>query len=357
MSSNTTLDTTPHNEPPVWFDTLRASLLFVSVFLIITGNVLCIFVVRRSTKMRKVSRIFILSLAVADLCGGVFSGVPLLATEATAHWIPDIILGIFCKVSCIASIVFNGASFLSLLTVTLDCYVAVEKPLRYPSLLTARRAYAITLFIWLVMSCIAILYTVGFGAVSHLKKEWHWCVLDVNFLRSYSYIMLLVAYCGMTIVVPLVLSMALYGRIRVIIRRHNVTHLARAAQTGYSAHHQQRPEGAKSLTTFLIVCCGGAMSSLPLVIIMSYSHWTGNYSMYTISTAMVLHTCNNLLNVLVHVRRNKEFRTTASRLRCRCRNRQDGPRGTVPNSFLLTSTSDPVAKENSERIITCKARR
>ena len=331
MGSNST-EVLPN--PPFWFDILRGVLLSTSIFFIITGNIFCSFVIRGSPQMRKVSRIFILSLIIADLCAGAFSGGALLVTLIVAHWIIHIVSEVLCKLYFITGILFNGASFISLLMVIIDCYVAIEKPLRYPSILTARRAYTITITIWIVMLGVAVAYGVSFGAVRHFEEAWHWCILDMNFYKNDSYLLLLILYCLFTVILPLAVTVCIYARIRQIVSRH-MARLARITPAGHPFHH--RSNDSKSLTTFLIVSCGVALTSLPLSIIMLYSHWTGDYSIYGTSAAMVLRSCNNLLNVFVHIRRNKEFRTTATRILCRRRNRGNESSGTATNSTQLSN--------------------
>ncbi len=164
-------------------------------------------------------------------------------------------------------------------------------------------------------------------------------LVDNNSLSNESYTSLLVIYLALTVILPLFVTIVLYSRIRLIVRRH-MARIAQITPAGHPLNH--RSSDSKSLTSFLMVSCGVTLTSLPLSIIMLYSHWTGNYSVYWISAATVLCSCKNLLNVLVHIRRNKEFRTTASRLLCRLRNRQDNSTGAVPNSTQLTSIATAV---------------
>ncbi|XP_038053959.1 alpha-1A adrenergic receptor-like [Patiria miniata] len=311
MTFNSTVDGLDYKSPPPWFDVLRISSLSIVVFFIVSGNIFCFFVIQSSRQMRKVSRIFIVSLIVADLCAGLFSSGSLLATVAVGHLVPVDIAEGLCKAYFMGGILFNGGSFISLLTLICDCYIALEKPLRYPSLLTARRAYNIVWSFWILMVSVTVAYGVYFGTLPHHRSEWHWCLAGISPSKIEPYILLLLLYASGTVVLPLAVTFVLYGRIRLIVHRHKAR-LARITPPGHPS--QQRSNETKSLTTFLMVNCGAALTSLPLSVLLVYSYWTREFSLYGISAAMIVRSCSNLLNVLVHTRRNGEFRSTVARV-------------------------------------------
>ncbi|XP_022106463.1 adenosine receptor A2a-like [Acanthaster planci] len=310
MKSSSTVNGLDRSPPP-WFDTVRVSMLSITLFLILAGNIFCFFVIRSSPQLRKVSRIFIVSLVMADLCAGAFPGSSLLTTAAAGHLVPAGVAEGLCKAYFMGGILFNGGSFISLFCLICDCYIAIEKPLRYPSLLTARRAYNIIWSCWLLMITVTVAYGVYFGTLPHHQPDWRWCLVRVSSLKKDPYILVLLVHTSVTVVLPLTVTFALCVRIRLIVHKHEIR-LARFTPPGHPCRH--RSSDTTSLTTFLMVNCGAALTSLPLSVLLAYSYWTGDFSMYGISTAMIVRSCSNLLNVLAHTRRNGEFRAAAARI-------------------------------------------
>ncbi|XP_063233343.1 octopamine receptor Oamb [Bacillus rossius redtenbacheri] len=133
-----------------WVDPgLLASLLVLGVIdvMVVVGNCLVIAAVFMSSKLRSVTNLFIVSLAVADLMVGV-AVLPFSAMwEVFKVWIFG---DVWCAVWLALDVWMCTASILNLCAISLDRYLAVTRPVTYPSLMSPARAKALIAGVWVL---------------------------------------------------------------------------------------------------------------------------------------------------------------------------------------------------------------
>lgn len=127
--------------------------LVVFVVFGVLGNILVILSVLFHHHWRSVTHYFIANLAAADLL--LSSAVlPFSATaEALGRWVFG---RSFCSVWAALDVLCCTASILSLCVISIDRYLAVSYPLRYPAIATGRRGLTAVAALWGLSAAISV---------------------------------------------------------------------------------------------------------------------------------------------------------------------------------------------------------
>ncbi|KAI9580453.1 hypothetical protein GQX74_010861 [Glossina fuscipes] len=146
-----------------------AILEFINV-LVIGGNLLVIAAVFCSNKLRSVTNFFIVNLAVADLLVGL-AVLPFSATwEVFKVWIFG---DVWCRIWLAVDVWMCTASILNLCAISLDRYVAVTRPVTYPSIMSTKRAKSLIAGIWVLSFVICFPPLVGWKDQKAIEVvEW-----------------------------------------------------------------------------------------------------------------------------------------------------------------------------------------
>ncbi|XP_037090809.1 probable G-protein coupled receptor No9 [Pollicipes pollicipes] len=148
--------------PHDWADQRLLSLLalaFLNV-MVVAGNVLVVMAVFVHSKLRTVTNLFIVSLACADLLVGILV-LPFSATlEVLDVWLYG---DIWCSVWLAVDVWMCTASILNLCAISLDRYLAITKPISYPSLMSTRRAKLLIAAVWVLSFVICFPPLVGWN--------------------------------------------------------------------------------------------------------------------------------------------------------------------------------------------------
>ena len=191
---------------------------FVAMFIGVCGNIAVIILTRTSkfwSKEKTETSYLVGNLAVADL---------LMCLALYPTWIVEFILIIldiesdqlvFCKFSRSLAFSLLFASVALLLVITVDRYIYIVKPLKYPLLVTRRRVFAVISAIWLTACCIFALQYV------HLE------IYDTE-LRSTCFLSDSIDYPLQTfqIYIPVSVIVVLNWRILLMSRKHRKKILA-----------------------------------------------------------------------------------------------------------------------------------
>ena len=211
MTNNTTVFHTISN------NVLLASVVFKFIAMIIgvLGNVTVIIYTIFISKEKTATSYLVGNLALADL---------LVCLTLYPAWIIEfirIILNIdsdqdlFCKFSRATVLAFMFASIATLLAITVDRYVYIVKPLRYPLIVTHRRVFLAVAGIWITACCLLIVFYI------------HYKSFGVQF-RSYCYTLGSIKHFTHVIVgyFPLALIILLNFHILLVARRQRKRILA-----------------------------------------------------------------------------------------------------------------------------------
>ncbi|XP_072550461.1 somatostatin receptor type 5 isoform X2 [Salminus brasiliensis] len=152
MSANTSLDSDSNK--------IMAVVYLIVFILGLTGNTLVIFVVLRYAKMKTVTNMYILNLAVADEL--YILALPFLTTHNVLNYWP---FGNFlCRIVMWADTISQFTSTFCLTVMSIDRYIAVVHPIRSSKWRRPSAAKVINCMVW-VLSCILALPVIIYSNV------------------------------------------------------------------------------------------------------------------------------------------------------------------------------------------------
>lgn len=129
--------------------------MILGVFILfgVVGNILVILSVVCHRHLRTVTHYFIVNLAVADL----LLSSTVLPFSAVFEILDRWVFGrAFCNVWAAVDVLCCTASIMSLCVISVDRYIGVSYPLRYPSIMTKRRALLAVMLLWVLSVIISI---------------------------------------------------------------------------------------------------------------------------------------------------------------------------------------------------------
>lgn len=138
---------------PVSVFTMVSAVIFIIVFIVgLLGNTLVIYVVVRYTKMKTVTNLYILNLALADEL--YILGIPFLCTHNVLSYWP---YGEFlCKMYMTADTMSQFSSTFCLTVMSIDRYLAVVHPMKSAKWRKPQVAKILNAMMWLVSFLIAL---------------------------------------------------------------------------------------------------------------------------------------------------------------------------------------------------------
>ncbi|XP_071948485.1 octopamine receptor beta-1R-like [Antedon mediterranea] len=285
---------------------LRTMFLIFCAFMTISGNILSIVVLYRLRSVSEVTKIFLLSLAFADLFVGLLNDLFSIIPGIISSWPYGDGL---CMVIGLSGSIFCGVSLLSLLSVSVDRYIAISKPLHYILLVTKKRALFAVAFIWIFTFILVTLSSILKGKQSvFYNPNLCTCMVawgDVKF-KTFN-IITLFAF----IMVPGLLMILLYIRLFFISRKHirKIEELTVSSNNGIPIVSKKE---WKAIKTLFIVTGAFNIAWLPFLIVHSYMAITNN----TVNDGALffilwLALSNSWWNSLIYSATNRAYRKCA----------------------------------------------
>ncbi|XP_038053962.1 beta-1 adrenergic receptor-like [Patiria miniata] len=343
--------------------------------LIVVGNGLLLFVIIKAKELKRSSRIFLVSLTVADLFVG-FVVIPLgvvpqlIGMSIGSSWTaPDR----FCEALQFLEIFAISASVLAVLALTIERYLAVEMPLRFRSMLTSRRACIVVACSWLMSLCTAsvliilsVVYEIRFVVFDGSSSL---CVINrLSGVALFMFVDFIIVY----FLIPLCVTFLASIRILYIVKNHTAyqkhapgqSHChCTCRQTAVAGVAKTLPpwvcnglcrglckcflRNKKALVTVLILTLSYAASSVPFVVCMLYMKLSShNVERFIVELANWSLFTSCFINVIVYTRRNRAFRGSVKHLLCvllpvrRSTVRRDPIRSQSDNMNVSSSTQD-----------------
>ena len=166
------------------------------------GNALVVFAVTQIRSLRSVTNYFIVSLAVSDLALGIVV-LPLSSTyEILGYWVFGHWM---CVLWCALDVMCCTASILNLVAISIDRYLAINKPMVYLNMSTARRAFLAIICVWILAILISVPPVFGWR---DKRRDLTQCALTSG--KGY----VIYSACG-SFYIPLIVMLYVYSRIYV----------------------------------------------------------------------------------------------------------------------------------------------
>ncbi|XP_029921071.1 alpha-1D adrenergic receptor [Myripristis murdjan] len=183
--------------------------VFLSVFILvaIVGNIFVILSVVCNKHLQTVTNFFIVNLAMADLLLSIIV-LPFSASlEVLGCWVFG---RVFCNIWAAVDVLCCTASILSLCIISIDRYIGVKYCLKYPSIMTERRAGVILVIVWLSSMVISVGPLLGWKEPPPLDES----ICRITEEPGYALFSSLFSFY-----LPLLVILIMYFRVYVVARR------------------------------------------------------------------------------------------------------------------------------------------
>ena len=280
-------------------------------------NLLCLVVLRRTRGVEDVTKVFLVSLTVADLIFCFFRIIPAIGMAALNSWPYG---EAFCLIQGAVIHPTMFAMFLSLLAVNVERYIAIAHPLKYPSIVSVKGARITVVCFWIVSILIL--------ALTWIESRWKPApdeVAQICFLWKYYHSLNLDLHMFYIFYIPFIITMTifvLFSLMMVIARKHYKR--IRENELGRK-RIGRRHRDTRAAKTFFLMAMSQAVSNLPWMIAI----FVGDVPDVVIFIAEVLFASAGWWDVVVYYLRNRAFRSSANKLSSQMRSSISKPLSSI----------------------------
>ena len=301
----------------VWIQVLNTLLIFI----IVGGNGFALIVLKRTTSIKFVTKMLLISLVGANILVGLGYVAPQSILLQWGHLMNAVTTSNICVVSTGIGVSGAAASVLSLLLVNIERYIAIEWPLRYNSILTKKTAAILTTVKWILVLSVAVSYLAIAEPRAFYQSEWKMCMVIPKFeTQQTRFVIIICLYVFAFIMLPAVVTICIYARILVIVHRRisEEDKLTSSFPTNYK--NKQRRDKKASLT-FLMVTITFIITWLPFSVGNLYRLHDADHLYPELEIISYLtFASNHWLTSVVFVTRDLSFRNSVKKIMCRKRN-------------------------------------
>ncbi|KAJ8041112.1 Adenosine receptor A2a [Holothuria leucospilota] len=287
--------------------TTSGAVIYIAVYLIIAiccviGNGLVILsFVYYQTVRKIINNYFLFGLAVADFFTGLIA-IPLAVINRLV--ISEVTCRAFTRsVIFFPAYMFGAVSICHLVAITVDRYIAITKPLRYPVIMTSRKACIILVFLWCFGLSFGALPGMSFGGD---PKQW------VCELQQYEAPTVAVHNIAASSLLPAILIILIFVYGRIFYIAFLKPNLARNSSSRNRSKESQSRARTRATVTCAIVLGTFTICWLPQsykYIFETYFQITDLRSLLLIQTSCeMLAYCNSLINPIIYGWRSPHFR-------------------------------------------------
>lgn len=273
-----------------------------------SSNILVVIAVSRFQELRTSTNIFVLSLTISDLTVALV----VLPLHVAIYLFPSLkILFAVCMLRYCVLFLCCGTSILTLMLISVDRYIAIEKPYIYKRVMSKTRSKILCIAIWTYAIACASLPLLGLN-------RWSPCV-DCTFtlVLPAPFIAFVLGHIIMCLVIIGALNMKIFLTANAISGeiRQQIATVNRETTT-----HRLFLQNKKAATALAMVFGAYAICNLPFAIFMIWEVYVLNASSTRIKSApssfhiirigtTFLSIVNSGINPIIYHRRMPEFRT------------------------------------------------
>ncbi|ROI47813.1 Alpha-1D adrenergic receptor [Anabarilius grahami] len=183
--------------------------IFLAIFILvaIVGNILVILSVLCNKHLQTVTNFFIVNLAIADLLLSIIV-LPFSASlEVLGCWVFG---RVFCNIWAAVDVLCCTASILSLCVISIDRYIGVKHCLKYPTIMTERKAGVILVVVWVSSMVISIGPLLGWKEPPPIDES----ICSITEEPGYALFSSLFSFY-----LPLMVILVMYIRVYIVARR------------------------------------------------------------------------------------------------------------------------------------------
>ena len=143
---NTTVSTIKKYEENIEVNYVQVAVYIVIMILIITGNMIVMITIRSVRSFKLSTKLFVISLCIADLSIGAIC-IPMRLSEVfIAPWTRDVF---WCRLSIAINILNLLASLFNLIAMSTERFFYLNRPMKYKVYMTGKKALAVVICIWI----------------------------------------------------------------------------------------------------------------------------------------------------------------------------------------------------------------
>ena len=233
------------------------------------------------------TKIFLMSLAAADLCIGFTFAAP--TTILTFY---NCVCKQFCQIQAFAGFGLQIGALCSLFAVNIERFIVIVYPLHHKTILSPKRAKMIVCVTWISVACFAI--TLGlvsdWGTLTFFLTCYISALIDKSYLFWTIFVLCIVLYFT---------TVMMYVKVYIVSRKHN----KRLNQFRRIKH-----ESKTAQTVFILLAMYG-VSWIPTLIAGTYLFMSGvKVSEYIAHPMQMVNISSSWFNPLIYVIRNEQFR-------------------------------------------------
>ncbi|XP_031555265.1 octopamine receptor 1-like [Actinia tenebrosa] len=322
QSNNFTSEGSSTSKDGIGVVSFKYCVILITITATIVGNTLIYAAIAKFQMLRTPTNIILVSLASTDLAMVLVMSLHAI-TDLSDYWIFG---ELWCDIVATLGLVLALVSILHLCVLSIDRYLAIKTPLRYPLTVTKRRVYMCLVFIWTFPTIFLNLPVADY----HFRSEVYGCGTAYRVSESFKFKPYIFVVVFLFVVVPFGIMLYTHAFVFRIALTHvkRLSTVERSLRTrGEETESTQRrtqpvmsvKREIKSAKTFALVIGVFLFCYTPFFVTGTYRRVAGPEAIHNLATFITtwLAFANSFSNPLVYSLRYSPFKKAFRKL-CRC---------------------------------------